>query len=79
MTRPKAKQQLICCCCGNWLTGRQWHNRDKGFGICTRCVTKELEKVNLNPNRDQLRKEFHSNYGYCDIHWGLDLFIKSNK
>ncbi|MDD2609437.1 MAG: hypothetical protein PHX60_07020 [Giesbergeria sp.] len=32
-------QSLQCCCCGesagNW---EQWHNRDKGFGICRECA-----------------------------------------
>lgn len=28
---------LTCSCCGGEAHGRQWHNRDLGFGVCTRC------------------------------------------
>ena len=31
-------QRLTCCCCGDIAVGRQWWNRDKGFGLCTNCV-----------------------------------------
>lgn len=29
---------LTCCCCGRQTTGRQWWNRDTGYGICSSCV-----------------------------------------
>lgn len=29
---------LTCCCCGKSTKGRQWWNRDSGFGICPSCV-----------------------------------------
>ena len=28
---------LTCCCCGNSTLGRQWWNRDTGYGLCARC------------------------------------------
>lgn len=31
-------QRLTCCCCGDSTIGRQWWNRDTGFGLCDRCV-----------------------------------------
>jgi hypothetical protein len=30
---------LTCCCCGASTRGRQWWNRDTGFGLCPRCIT----------------------------------------
>jgi len=30
--------RLTCCCCGASTTGRQWYNRDNGFGICRDCI-----------------------------------------
>jgi hypothetical protein len=30
---------LTCCCCGDNTKGRQWNNRDTGYGICPKCVT----------------------------------------
>jgi hypothetical protein len=31
---------LECCCCGGEAKGRQWYNRDKGYGLCSNCVEK---------------------------------------
>ncbi len=31
--------RLTCCCCGNSTWGRQWWNRDTGFGLCKKCIT----------------------------------------
>lgn len=33
---------LRCCCCGASTRGRQWFNRDTGYGICTPCVNAEI-------------------------------------
>ena len=27
-----------CACCGQHTKGRQWHNRDTGYGICPACI-----------------------------------------
>lgn len=29
---------LECCCCGNGTIGRQWWNRDTGYGLCQDCI-----------------------------------------
>jgi len=29
---------LFCCNIGEMAKGRQWHNRDTGFGICAKCA-----------------------------------------
>ena len=29
---------LICCCCGETTKGRQWFNRDTGYGLCPKCA-----------------------------------------
>lgn len=31
-------RRLTCCCCGASTPGRQWHNRDEGFGLCVGCI-----------------------------------------
>ena len=33
----KPIRRLICCVCGSEARGRQWHNRDTGFGLCPSC------------------------------------------
>lgn len=34
----KQVKSLTCCCCGCGTKGRQWHNRDKGYGLCPKCA-----------------------------------------
>lgn len=31
-------QDLFCACCGASTRGRQWHNRDDGYGLCPDCI-----------------------------------------
>lgn len=40
MKRPK---RLTCHCCGESTRGRQWWNRDTGYGTCTSCADR-IEK-----------------------------------
>lgn len=34
----KPIRELACTCCGGTTRGRQWWNRDKGYGLCLRCI-----------------------------------------
>jgi hypothetical protein len=43
MTRPhnpETLHALECCCCGSRTQGRQWFNRDTGYGLCLPCARK---------------------------------------
>lgn len=31
-------RRLICACCEAETKGRQWHNRDTGYGLCLGCI-----------------------------------------
>ena len=33
-------EDLTCCCCSNDCRGRQWWNRDTGYGLCTDCANR---------------------------------------
>ena len=52
---------LTCCCCGEYTKGRQWHNRDTGYGLCAKCAdwiaTRETPENML------------SYYGECGVHY----------
>lgn len=54
-------RRLTCCCCGEQVHGRQWWNRDDGYGVCVRCATAEP----LEETRERL-------YGRRGEHWGLE-------
>lgn len=52
--------RLECCCCGDSTMGRQWFNRDTGYGLCVSCV----EFCNAGQNE--------SCYGIQGYHFGLE-------
>jgi NAD-dependent SIR2 family protein deacetylase len=62
MAQSKIKT-LTCSCCGALTQGRQWHNRDTGYGVCERCATSIGEK--------QTPVEMLSNYGEKGFHYAL--------
>lgn len=55
--------RLICCCCGTSTRGRQWWNRDTGYGICDECA--ESQSKTTGP--DTMR----SYYGERGTHYLL--------
>jgi hypothetical protein len=57
-TRPRA---LTCCVCGQRAMGRQWWNRDNGFGICVRCA-EDWERTYGDVERA---------CGKRGVHWGV--------
>lgn len=36
----KPVRTLHCCVCGTDTKGRQWYNRDRGYGLCPSCGDK---------------------------------------
>jgi hypothetical protein len=57
-------ESLTCCCCGSGLKGRQWWNRDTGFGLCNGCIA----FVGIKDGED-----YADSYGHRGIHWGVAL------
>ena len=53
-----------CCICGRNAYGKQWWNRDKGFGLCIDCAEKWIGKTD--------RQEFERSYGRAGVHWGAE-------
>ena len=58
--RPRS---LTCCCCGGGASGRQWWNRDAGYGLCTGCIE--------YCTRGESIASFQSNYGLRGIHYDI--------
>ena len=52
---------LTCACCAGVAIGRQWHNRDTGYGLCSSCV----EYVSSRETPENMK----SYYGIEDIHY----------
>ncbi len=59
-TRPK---RLTCCCCGAATVGRQWWNRDTGFGLCTDCI----DYVSRGMDAEDVERS----YGIRGVHFDL--------
>jgi hypothetical protein len=58
--RPR---HLECCCCGGGLKGRQWHNRDDGYGLCPDCIDYCA--------RNETVESFERCYGLRGIHFDI--------
>lgn len=56
---------LKCAECGEYTKGRQWWNRDTGYGICAKCVL--WHKMNSKHDIE----EFALNYGQDGYHYNL--------
>lgn len=50
-----------CACCGSETKGRQWHNRDAGYGVCLQCITVLSETEKPETLRDW--------YGIAGVHY----------
>lgn len=57
-------RNLYCNCCGAQTRGRQWHNRDTGYGMCTDCIAYVRSK-------GMPEEEIVDLYGQEGIHWGV--------
>ena len=56
-------KQLICCCCGQHTQGRQWWNRDTGFGLCVKCA----EFISKEEDEESMK----SCYGEKGVHYAI--------
>jgi hypothetical protein len=62
----KRVESLTCCCCGGGARGRQWHNRDTGYGMCVPCIT-YVRKQGMT------EAEIKDCYGIEGVHWGVPV------
>ena len=62
----QSPHSLECCCCGGGLVGRQWHNRDTGYGLCLGCIDYCM--------RGETVETFERNYGLRGVHYDLTPF-----
>ena len=61
---------LNCCCCGGRHLGRQFHNQDTGYGLCSDCATMiaQHRPFGCNPMTQQ---EMERTYGVRGIHYDI--------
>lgn len=57
-------RSLICCCCGSETKGRQWWNRDTGYGLCVGCIDLCAKGVKIG--------EKTSSYGVRGLHFDVE-------
>lgn len=56
---------LTCCCCGTSTKGRQWWNRDTGYGLCDSCIA-------FNGVAGVPMGGTAQSFGVRGVHWGID-------
>lgn len=54
---------LLCSCCGGITRGKQWHNRDIGYGLCSSCA----DWIKLKFKKSE--KEMLRCYGEHGVHY----------
>lgn len=55
---------LTCACCFGDCRGRQWYNRDTGYGVCWRCIVWQR-------SRGIGEKEIKDCYGIEGVHFNV--------
>ena len=67
----KLPSRLICCHCGGGCVGRQWWNRDTGYGVCRSCVARVATKPDLHdPGQTEYdTAELRSMWGVAGVHY----------
>lgn len=63
-------KSLTCCCCGRRTVGRQWFNRDNGFGLCADCAEWIESKGKETP------EEMKDYYGVKGVHYAIEGVAK---
>lgn len=63
----QAPRWLSCCVCGTGTRGRQWWNRDTGFGLCEGCA----DDPRIIGASEAAQREAQSLYGTRGTHYAL--------
>lgn len=56
-------RRMLCSCCGAVTKGRQWHNRDTGYGLCVECIP--------YCQRGETHETFQKLYGLRGVHFDV--------
>jgi len=68
-------RNLTCACCGQSTRGRQWWNRDTGYGVCPRCAddnTKRYgEGLAADTKENPCSQTTHALYGVRGYHFAV--------
>lgn len=70
---PQKIRTLVCACCGESVKGRQWRNRDTGYGVCVRCADANTAKYGEGKPGDSLGGDTtYALYGVRGQHFAVD-------
>ncbi len=67
MTTKKLKL-FYCACCGSQTHGRQWWNRDTGFGLCLKCH----DHISAKQGEEYTPEQIERTYGKKGYHCAID-------
>ena len=62
---------MECAVCGEATKGRQWWNRDTGYGVCSKCIKwlRETKKSTGKPRESE--EQIRDYYGMEGIHFNV--------
>jgi hypothetical protein len=58
---------LTCSCCGEGTRGRQWHNRDTGYGLCPSCAVRLAALPHIG--HEDTAAYMRDCYGIAGVHY----------
>ena len=66
---------LRCACCGESVRGRQWSNRDTGYGGCERCADWHRERYGEGSAEEfaanPLQSTAYAMFGERGVHFAI--------
>lgn len=70
----KGTKYLGCACCGTGVMGRQWYNRDTGYGVCKSCADANTERYGEGSKEtsEPCDSTTYSLYGVRGYHFSLE-------
>lgn len=70
---PQKIETLWCACCDEAVRGRQWKNRDTGWGVCTRCADANTKRYGEGKPGDSLGGDTtYALFGVRGVHFGIE-------
>lgn len=71
MADLKPIRELACCCCGEATRGRQWWNRDTGYGICPKCIEWLRKPTERTGKPRESEEQIRDYYGVEGVHFNV--------
>lgn len=70
MTQKRVRD-MKCSCCDAYCRGRQWYNRDTGYGLCAKCAAWLKGRIERGVCGETV-EEMKAGYGVEGEHYNVE-------